>query len=31
MGYKIENVNNIPTNTKDISPVKAWEGKRYEL
>ena len=31
MGYKIENVNKYPTNTKDISPVKAWEGKRYEL
>lgn len=31
MGSKIENVVKYATNTQDIHPIKAWEGKRYEL
>ena len=29
--YEIENWITYPTNTKDMQPVQAWEGKRYDL
>lgn len=31
LGYEIELWQHYPTNTKDIKPVKAWEGKRYDI
>lgn len=31
LGYKMENWERYPTNTKDIKPKQAWEGKRYAL
>lgn len=29
--YEIENWITYPTNTKDMQPVQAWEGKKYDL
>jgi len=31
LGYEIELWQDYPTNTRDIKPVKAWEGERYAL
>ena len=31
LGYKLENWQRYPTNTKDLKPKQAWEGKRYDL
>lgn len=31
LGYKMENWQRYPTNTKDLKPKQAWEGKRYDL
>ena len=31
LGYEIELCEEYPTNTKDLNPVQAWEGKRYDL
>ena len=31
LGYEIENWQEYPKNTKNINPVKAWKGVKYEL
>ena len=31
LGYEIELWQEYPTNTRDIKPIKAWEGERYAL
>tara|TARA_B100000282_G_C31649171_1_gene452189 strand:+ start:137 stop:973 length:837 start_codon:yes stop_codon:yes gene_type:complete len=30
-GHEIELYNDYPTNTIDLKPIKAWEGKKYDL
>lgn len=31
LGYEIENWEHYPKNIKDLKPVQAWDGKKYEL